>query len=277
MNVQHFELGGARLTRVPHLDLPVPPELVGLSGDDVAANAWAEPTWVENGQVRVGAAIWIADVDGQRIAFDPMLAVDVVLRADAATERAQQEVVAATLAQAGFPRESIDLVLLSHIEGVGMVAWRDERDAYGPFFPNAQIRLSRPELEAFAARTTSAEEDLELAAYGSLQQLGLLDTFEDGDQLTGSVSATVHDNHAPGHAVFHLHDDALTMLGHLAVSPLHLVTGPCAALHLVPEASWDQLKGLKDGRVLVGPLWPSPGFGRWRDGALQADAASSQT
>lgn len=267
MTMPTLEIGNARLTRVPYLDLPVPAEIVGLSSEVVGANAWAAPTWAEQGQVRVGAAIWIADVDGRRIAFDPMLAVDVVLRPDPATERKQQEAVATALSAAGMPRESVDLVLLSHIEGVGMVAWRDDEDGYGPFFPNARISLSRPELDAFLARENSPD-DLEQTAYGCLHELGCLDTFEDGARLSASLTATVRGNHAPGHALFHLAEDAMTVLGHLAVSPLHLTTGPCAPLHLTPEASWEQLQALKDGRLLLGPLWPAPGYGCWRNDAF---------
>ncbi len=61
------------------------------------------------------------------------------------------------------------------------------------------------------------------------------------------------------------------MLGHLAVSPVHLTTGECPQQHIDPAAVESLLRALTDdGRTLIGPLWPAPGFGRWVDGAFVA-------
>lgn len=69
--------------------------------------------------------------------------------------------------------------------------------------------------------------------------------------------------HNPGHCAFHVGAEA-TYVGHLAVTPLHLATGPCPPQHADPEGAWTWLEAVKaDGRILVGPLWPSPGALRW--------------
>jgi hypothetical protein len=61
------------------------------------------------------------------------------------------------------------------------------------------------------------------------------------------------------------------MLGHLAISPVHLATGECPPQHEDAAAAWSTLRALADdGRMLVGPLWPAPGSGRWLDGAFVA-------
>ena len=59
------------------------------------------------------------------------------------------------------------------------------------------------------------------------------------------------------------------ILGHLAVSPIHLATGVCTSLHDQPEQAWDVLTSLRDeGALLIGPLWPTPGAGHWNGTAL---------
>jgi hypothetical protein len=59
------------------------------------------------------------------------------------------------------------------------------------------------------------------------------------------------------------------MIGHLAVSPLHLATGECPTLQSEPARAWSLLREtVEDGRMLIGPLWPSPGFGRWVSGGF---------
>ena len=79
------------------------------------------------------------------------------------------------------------------------------------------------------------------------------------------MRAEVSKAHNPGHTVFHFGagPDA-TFVGHLAVSPLHLATGLCPQQHPEPELAWKLLHDYADdGRILIGPLWPSPGYGRW--------------
>jgi hypothetical protein len=275
MSTPTLQLEGATLTRVGYLDVPIPPEFVGLDRETIARVPWREPHWTQAEQVRFGAATWVADVAGQRVAFDPVLAADTVLRADRPAEAQHQLAVAQAFAAAGLPRESVDLVVLSHIEGVGMVAWRDDDGSWSPFFPNARVRVSEGVLREFERTDAGAEPDLEREAWRALIAMGRVGVFGDGESVAPGLIAEITDGHCPGHAVLHLRDaqgsSVLTMLGHLAVSPLHLATGECAALNAEPTVAHARLQDIaRDGRVLVGPLWPSPGFGRWRDGVLVA-------
>ena len=54
------------------------------------------------------------------------------------------------------------------------------------------------------------------------------------------------------------------IVGHLAVSALHLATGECPPEHMDPAGANTALeKLLAEDAVLIGPLWPAPGAGRW--------------
>ena len=261
MDVLRFSVGEPTLVRVPYADVLVDADVVGLTADEVAANRWAQPTWAEGPQVRVGAAVWIIQSEGRRIVIDPTQAADDILRTapDAAFH---QQAVADALAAAGFPRESIDTVIASHIDGIGMIAWLED-GAWSPFFPNAEIILSERELAAIAAdgpyQPQGGDAILELDTQGAVRPVG------DEHVVTSEVRTTWVGAHSPGHLLVNVTSggERATMLGHLALSPLHCVTtapGP----HLDPVAASAVLHGLGDGqRILVGPLWPAPGAARW--------------
>jgi len=281
VTVHTIELEHVTLTRVGYLDLPVPAELLGVTPDAVAAIPWAAPIWADGDQPRVGAAAWFADAGGRRIVYDPLLALDVVLRPDRDSERTSQDAVARLFAEAGFPPESVDLVVVSHIDGIGMVARRDDAGRWAPFFPDAQVLLSDVELGGFlnADRDPGdpgeAADDAERQAWTALVAQGRVDTYAHGEAIVPGFVADVGGGHGRGHAVMHVGlgraRPAASLIGHLAVTAVHLATGECETLNEDPPAAWSILqRTIADGRLLVGPLWPSPGYGCWTDGALRA-------
>jgi glyoxylase-like metal-dependent hydrolase (beta-lactamase superfamily II) len=253
-----YAVGAATLVRVPYAEVLVDAEVVGLSADWVAEQRWAAPTWAEGAQVRVAAAVWIIESGTRRIVVDPAQAADDILRgADAV---AHQEAMADVLARAGYPRESVDTVIATHIDGIGMIAWRNG-DAWQPFFPSAEVILSQHELAAIAAnedyRPQGGDALLELDARGVVSAVGEEHT------VTPDVTVRWTGAHSPGHQVVDIGsgDERATMLGHLALNPLHL--GVDAGPHRDPIGAAAALCTLADGRLLIGPLWPAPGAVRW--------------
>jgi glyoxylase-like metal-dependent hydrolase (beta-lactamase superfamily II) len=261
------------VTRVGYADVELPPEAVGLTADAVASVSWAAPVWAGAGGVGAAAAAWVIESDGGRIVVDPALAADAILRNqnDAA---AHQEAFAAALAHAGFARESVTHAIATHIDGVGMLAWREPDGAWKPFFPNAPILLSRRELDAI-----DAQKHADAASWpilGELRALGAVRATGDREQLTPEVAIEHTGGHTAGHQIVRIESESkrAVILGHLAVSPVHLATGVCTPLHDEPEQAWDVLTSLRDeGALLIGPLWPTPGAGHW-DGTELTPAAS---
>jgi len=275
MAVDIIELPQGRLTRVGYLDLPVPAELLGLTAEQVAAVPWAAPTWADGDRPRLGNAAWFADLGDLRIVFDPLQTLDVVLRPDRDTERTHQDAVAEAFEDAGFPVQSVDLVVMTHIDGIGMAARRDETGAWAPYFPNARILMSDTELSGFRnAANGGAETDPVRAVWSALIDAGQVHPFHHGDALAPGLVADVSGGHGPGHTVLHFENQgrvALSLIGHLAVTPVHLATGECAALNEDPAEAWRLLQeNAADGRMIAGSLWPTPGYGRWIDGELRA-------
>src|SRR5450755_3892151 len=105
MTTNTVRVGDVMLTRVGYADVGIDPARVGLSAEDVAGVAWAEPTWAHDGEVRVGAAAWVIESGDARIVVDPAIAADDILRNDT-DAAAHQEAFAALLDEAGFPRDT---------------------------------------------------------------------------------------------------------------------------------------------------------------------------
>jgi len=264
-------VGSIRLTRVGYADVPIPPERAGLTVEQVRAVPWAEPTWAAGDQLLAGAAAWIIEAGDARVVVDPAQAADEIIRTgtDAAFH---QEAFAAVLADAGFPRESITHDVATHIEGVGMHAWRNDDGSWAPFFPNAPLLTLQRGLDAIdRGRFADASGAIErLRAQGTVRGLpGERAPVADGVtlELTGA--------HAPGHAIVRIASEGehAVMVGHLAVSPLHFVTGECPQQHPEPALAEKTVVALREeGSWLIGPLWPAPGAGRW-DGEAIVPAA----
>lgn len=264
----HYQIGNVRLTRVEYMTLPVPPELVGLDAQAVDNVSWARPPWSENGQVSISAAAWFVEAGGKRAVIDPVQTVDVLLRADAESEKHHQTEIKQKFQTEGFDPDSIDLVLISHIEDVGMAALREQGN-WRPFFPNAKILMSEDQLSAFQQMEIEEGNPVQ-ECWQTLIAQGAVETFCNQQEVLPGLVAEVTGFHCAGHTVFHVADGEATFIGHLAVSPLHMSTGPCEALNEMPQESYDVLhKITADGRLLIGPLWPEPGIGRWQNEALK--------
>lgn len=259
-----IELGDVTLTRVLYLDAAIDPDAVGLTPDEVRAVTWGSPIWADDGQVRAASCAWVVSAGGRHVVLDPSGNIDDILH-DPASTGAHQAAYRAAFAKAGIPIESVDTVLLSHIESIGLTAVR-VGDSWKRFFPNSRILISDTAKSDFDEHIPPGDLG---AAFTALRDADLIDTFSDGDDIVPGLRAEWTGMHNPGHCAFHVGTEA-TFVGHLAVSPLHLATGPCPPQHADPDGVWRWLREtMADGRILLGPLWPTPGALRCADNAFE--------
>ena len=263
MTTNAVRIGDVELTRVGYVDVGIPPERVGLTPAHIAAVSWAEPLWATGAELLAGGAVWVIQDGDARIAVDPLQAADEIVRTDA-DAAVHQEAFAAILEAAGMPRESFTHAISTHVEGIGMWAWRNDDGSWVPFFPNAPILIAQGEFDAIDAGTHPSPVH---AAFHDLRALGALQPVAAGYRVTEHVSLEHAGAHTPGHLFVRISSrgEQAVMLGHMAVSPLHLVTGPCPNQHPLPDEAQANLEALlaEDDTLLIGPLWPAPGAGRW--------------
>jgi len=259
-----IELGDMSLTRVSCLDAAIDPDAVGLMPDEVRSVSWGSPVWADDGRVRATSCAWVVSAGARRVVIDPSGNLDDILH-DPASTVAHQAAYCAAFAAAGIPIESVDTVLLSHIESIGLTAGRSG-DGWQRFFPNARVLISDTAKTDFVEHTPPGDPG---AAFNALLAANLIDTFSDRDDIVPGLRAEWTGMHDPGHCAFHVGNDA-TFVGHLALTPLHLATGPCPPQHADPDGVWRWLQTtMADGRTLLGPLWPTPGALRYADNEFE--------
>jgi len=262
MSINEVPVGTVQLTRVGYVDVTINPARVGLTPAQIASVPWAEPLWAAGDGLRAGAAVWVIQDGDARIAVDPAQAADEIIRTDADAS-VHQEAFAALLESAGMPRESFTHAIATHMEGIGMWAWRNDDGSWAPFFPNAPILVSQRELDAVDRGEHPSPVH---RAFTQLRALGALQAVDDGHKVTEHVSLEHVGGHTPGHQFVRIQsgDATAVMVGHVAVTALHLVTGPCPQQHPWPDVAQARIETLlTEDAVLIGPLWPQPGAGRW--------------
>lgn len=260
---QRWDLGDITLERVRYFDTPLPAESLGLEGA-VGSRPWTH-AWAIDGQPGVGQAFWVVTTEGRSIVVDPCGASDDFLRVgpDAV---GHQEAAFGAFRSAGLDPDSIEQVVLSHLDGIGMVALADGADAghetWTPAFPNAVVVVSAAE-HAFLADQPDLSSGSR--AFGQLDALGVVRTVDPPATILPGVTLEWTGGHGPGHCVVRAtgSERSVVLVGHLAVSPLHTELGP-PTLHLDPDGAWQSYRPMLEdacdkATLLAGPLWPTPG------------------
>src|SRR5689334_8462519 len=125
-NGTQLQVGDIALTRVEYFDIALGPEVANLTAAEVVALPGAAPVWAtEDGQVNIGQAMWVIQAAGSTIIVDPCGASDDFLRSGPEAI-GHQDAMLAALDGAGFPVGAIDLVVLTHLDGIGLAGVVDE-------------------------------------------------------------------------------------------------------------------------------------------------------
>ena len=260
--IVRIRAGAVALTRVPYFDITLDPGVVGMTRAQVAEIPWGTPAWATaDGEALVGQAVWVAESNGRVVVIDPCGAADEFLRTgpDAISH---QERVADAMRAAGYPPERVDVVVLTHLDGIGMAAAVDADGNWGPMFPNARVVMTRAELEYLAD-----DPDVSgLEAWRALLAQGVVDGVGDAYELAPGITLELTGGHTPGHAIVRAGagEEQVVLVGHLAVSPLQSAVVMAPTAHVDADLATKLLAELIDEAraersIVAGPLWPAPG------------------
>jgi glyoxylase-like metal-dependent hydrolase (beta-lactamase superfamily II) len=257
-----YAVDGARLTRVPYFDVPLDAEIIGFTSQRVAEVPWGIPTWATaDGRVLVGQAVWVIEAQGHTLVVDPCGAADAFLRSGPEAPSHEAAVVSA-LASAGFPADTVDTVLMSHLDGIGMVGSPGAAGRWSAVFPRARVVISEREL----AHVDAHPEIAGTKALRDLRREGVVDPTALPCEIAPGVSMELTGGHSPGHAVVRIGDGAV-FVGHLAINPVQVLGGIMPDQHVDPSQAFTQLErvlawAVERHALVIGPLWPEPGAAR---------------
>lgn len=201
-----WQIGDVRITSVVELEAPIPGELMigAASADAVGRHPWLVPHFAtEDGLLHLRIQLLVIEADGLRIAVDTCLGNDKP-RTNEFFDHLQTPFLE-SLTAAGFPRESIDLVVCTHLH-VDHVGWNTMLvdGEWVPTFPNARYLIGRVESDHWDAYGVHEDGDVYGDSVRPVIEAGLVDLVEFGHRITEQVVLEPTPGHSPGHQSVHI-------------------------------------------------------------------------
>ncbi len=200
--MNRWKIGEVSITRVIESEAPWDGTL--LLPEATAANVrkerdWLHPTFTDDaGWLRMSIHAFVIESRGKRIVVDTCIGNDKE-RPIPEWNRKQWPFLA-NLEQAGYPRESVDLVLCTHLH-VDHVGWNTmlRGGTWVPTFPNATYLIGGTEWDFFS---TAEEPFLKGPVDDSVRPVvaaGMSQLVDDAHRITDEVWLESTPGHTPGH------------------------------------------------------------------------------
>lgn len=169
--------------------------------EEILPIAWLRPHFAdERGRLRMSIHALVVEAPGRQIVVDTCLGNDKEGRRIPTWNNLQTPFLA-DLAAAGFPRESIDTVLCTHLH-VDHVGWNTMRDAgkWVPTFPRARYLMGKTEFAHWQGERDREDMQTVLAdSVAPVADAGLVDLVETDHRLCDEISLVPTLGHTPGH------------------------------------------------------------------------------
>ncbi len=169
--------------------------------EEVRPIEWLVPDFAdENGRLKLSIHSLIIETPGRRIMVDTCLGNDKQGRRIPHWNERQGSFLA-DIAAAGYPAESIDTVLCTHLH-TDHTGWNTMLvdGKWVPTFPKARYLYGRKEYEHWAhLRATGAENPVFDDSVQPIVDAGLVELVESDHQLCPEVSLVPSYGHTPGH------------------------------------------------------------------------------
>ncbi len=182
--------------------------------DEILPIQWLQPHFAdERGRLKMSIHALVVETPDRRIIVDTCLGNDKENRRIPGWNNLQGPFLA-DLAAAGFPRQSIDTVLCTHLH-VDHVGWNtmlvdgtNGTKTWVPTFPQARYLIGRVE---FAHWRQQRERDDMAAVFADsvapIHAAGLADLVETDHRICEEVSLVPTIGHTPGHVSVHIASD----------------------------------------------------------------------
>jgi glyoxylase-like metal-dependent hydrolase (beta-lactamase superfamily II) len=216
MRFLSWEIGQVRITRIEELRAERTPDFgyMDMTTEDILAETWLKPHFAtEDGRLISCVQAFVVESEGRRILVDTCVGNDKP-RGNPAWNLLEGPFLD-DLAAAGFPPDSIDTVLCTHLH-VDHVGWNTRlvEGKWVPTFPNARYLFGRVEWEHWRREVTEeirgdiAPETVEHAfntpavnadSIRPVIEAGLHELVETDHVVTGEVRLEPTPGHTPGH------------------------------------------------------------------------------
>lgn len=202
-----WQIGDVRITKVPEVELHWPWKALvpAVTPELLEATPWMAPHFVdEAGKLVLSIHALVIESQGKRIIVDTCIGNDKP-RPTRAFNELQTDFLE-QLTEAGFPPESIDAVLCTHLH-VDHVGWNTRLvdGKWVPTFPNARHLFARTEYDYWHANPDEALFGPVMAdSVEPIVVAGLADFVEMDHHITDEVFFEPSPGHTPGHVCVHI-------------------------------------------------------------------------
>ncbi len=199
-----WQVGEVKISRVVEIDLPIPyderrPFLAEAKPQTLKAMPWLFPRYVsEEGALKLSVHALLVEAPGLRLVVDTCIGND---RPRSITGgEALSTPFLADLEAAGWPRESVEAVVCTHLH-VDHVGWNTmlENGRWVPTFPRARYLIGRSEYAYWSAEGTGEVEAILGDSVKPIFDAGLVDLVETDHVLTSEIRLMPTTGHTPGH------------------------------------------------------------------------------
>ena len=276
--MSQWQVGDVRITRVVELEMAGGTRFIlpDATREACLELSWMRPHFMdEAGNLIMSVHALVVDTGQRRILVDTCIGNDKE-RSIPAWSHLQTPFLA-DLAASGYPRESIDTVLCTHLH-VDHVGWNTMwvDGSWVPTFPNARYLLAEQEWQYWSAQDPDAEDGLNANVLDDsvrpVFEAGLVDLVGPTHQICDEVRLEPTPGHTPGHVSVHI-----SSRGSEALITGDCIHHPCqmSRTDWCSSADSDQAQGRQtretlldryaDGDVLIiGTHFATPTAGRVR-------------
>ncbi len=253
-----WQVGNVKITRIAEADdFALDPEFIfKMNADAIRKHEWLLPNFITpKGEIIVSIHAFVIDTGSRRVVVDTCIGND--KKRHTAMWNNLQGPFLSDLAAAGYPAETIDTVVCTHLH-VDHVGWNTRwvEGRWIPTFPNARYLFGRVEWEHWQheieleAAKAAAEDShaANLIETGTVMGDSVLPIIKAGQQQLVEVNHRVSDEisleHTPGHTPGHV-CVRISSQGEEAVITGDLLHHPvqCSIPELGTHVDWNPSKG----------------------------------
>lgn len=167
---------------------------------------WLKPHFItEDGRMRMNFQAFVVSSQGRRIMVDTCIGNDRKREYDVFSNL--QGTFLEDLAAAGYPRETIDTVLCTHLH-LDHCGWNTHKvdGKWVPSFPNARYLFSESELKDWKRKQAEGLPHMEHVydAIDPIVDAGMVDFIQPSHKITDEVTLVPTPGHTPGHVSVHI-------------------------------------------------------------------------
>ena len=209
--MQKWRVGKVAVTKIVEMEVTGGSRFIlpQATYEEILPITWLQPHFAdERGRLKMSIHALVVETPDRRILVDTCLGNDKEGRRIPTWNNLQGPFLA-DLAAAGYPRESIDTVLCTHLH-VDHVGWNTMLvdGKWLPTFPNARYVMGQVEFDHW--RSQHERDDMEAIFADSVKpvyEAELVDLVETDHRVCDEISLVPTVGHTPGHVSVHIRSD----------------------------------------------------------------------